>query len=251
MKRVLTIAGFDPSGWAGVSADLKTFGDLGVDGAAAITALTAQNRSTVTAVQPVDPKFVRQEILTLLAEAEFDAVKIGMLASSETVSMLIRLIKKEGLNNIVLDPVLSSSSGRRLIDKKGERELVKLLPLVRVVTPNIKEAEMLSGEKIKDITGMERAAEKIRSLGCGAVVVTGGHLPGTPTDVLVDGNNGSRGAKIMHFKGTRLRGRKERFHGTGCIFSSALAAGLARGYSTKKATKTAQEYLIQSIKARN
>ncbi len=246
MKRVLTIAGFDPSGWAGVSADLKTFGDLGADGVAAITALTAQNRSTVVTVLPIDPKFVRQEILTLLAEADFDAIKIGMLGSFEIVNMLIRLLKKEGLKNIVLDPVLRSSSGRRLVDKKGEAEIIKLLPLVRVVTPNINEAEVLSGEKIKDLSDMERAAEKIQGFGPEAVVVTGGHVAGPPTDILFN----SRNKQFSHFKGVRLKGRKERFHGTGCIFSSALATGLARGYTVKKATDDARQYLIKTLKAR-
>ncbi|MBE9528420.1 MAG: bifunctional hydroxymethylpyrimidine kinase/phosphomethylpyrimidine kinase [Proteobacteria bacterium] len=244
MKNVLTIAGFDPSGWAGVSADLKTFADLGVDGAGAVTALTAQNKSRVTGVEPVSPKFIRKEITTLLETTRFDAVKIGMLGDSAVAAMLRRLFKKVGFENVVLDPVLRATSGPRLLDAGGLSELKRLLPAVRVVTPNIDEAEALAGIKITGIADMESAARKIHALGAKTVLVTGGHLAGAPVDVLYD----SKG--FTHFKGVRLKGRPERFHGTGCILSSALAAYLARGQSVKSATKAAQKYLIETIKAR-
>jgi hydroxymethylpyrimidine/phosphomethylpyrimidine kinase len=244
VKNVLTIAGFDPSGWAGVSADLKTFAELGVDGAGAITALTAQNRQRVTAVEPVSPKFIRKEITTLLETTRFGAVKIGMLGSGEVAAMLLRLFKKKEFENVVLDPVLRATSGPRLLDAGGLLGIKRLLPMVRVVTPNIDEAEALSGIKITGIADMERAAEKIHALGAKTVLVTGGHLAGAPVDVLYERKG------VTHFKGVRLRGRPERFHGTGCILSSALAAHLARGQSVKSATKAARKYLIETIRAR-
>ncbi len=244
MKRVLTIAGFDPSGRAGISADLKTFDDLGVEGVAAITALTAQNSTTVAATLPIEPKFVRKEIVTLLAEVGFDAIKIGMLGSSETVTMLARFLKKERIEKVVLDPVLRSTSGTWLIDKNGLEEIKKLLPLVHVVTPNIDEAGALTKKKIQNVTDMEEAAKTIHSLGVKFVLLKGGHLKGAPTDVLFNGKD------FTHYSGTRLGGSKARFHGTGCILSAALCANLAKGVSVKKSTENARKYLTKVLKTR-
>jgi hydroxymethylpyrimidine kinase/phosphomethylpyrimidine kinase len=245
MKTALTIAGSDPTGGAGVQADLRTFSDFGIRGLSAITALTAQNGSTrkgVKGVMAVPPRFLIKQVEAFLGAFTIDAVKIGMLAKADSVDAVGRIIKKRGLKNVVLDPVFRSSSGYPLLQKDGLGAIKRLLPLVTVVTPNIDEAAALSGIKVIDTKGMEEAAVIISSFGPRYVLIKGGHLKGSPVDVLFDGR------RFYQYKGRRIK-RKD-LHGTGCILSSAIAAGLARGRTVKRATEDAKAYLMKVLRER-
>lgn len=241
MKTVLTIAGADPSGGAGIQADIKTFEAFGVAGLSAITSLTAQNNRRVEATVNVSPGFLTKQVTVLLKEFRINAVKIGMTGSTGNVKAIGRLVKEKRLKNVVLDTVLSSTGGYPLLDKKGVKAIVDLLPLVRVATPNIPEASVISGVRIKDTKDMEEAAERIHSLGAACVLIKGGHLKGSPVDILFDGK------RFEYFTGARIRGRKEKFHGTGCRLSAAIAAGLARGKTVKRAVLEAREYLNREL----
>lgn len=244
MKKALTIAGFDPSGWAGVQADLRTFEAFSAMGLSVITSLTAQNRKTVKATLSIPPAFVKKEITTILEEFDPDAVKIGMLGSFGNVTMLTRLIRDKNLKNIVLDPVMRSTSGHPLLEKKGVKALVEMLPLVTVVTPNVPEASEISGIRIKNIKEIEAAAERIFSMGPANVLIKGGHLVGDPVDILYDGK------VFEYYEGKRIRADRVVLHGTGCILSSAIAAGLAGGRPVKKAVTEARAYLRITISRR-
>jgi len=244
MKTALAIAGFDPSGWAGVMADIKTFEALGVRGVAAISALTAQNRTAVRATQSVKAAFLKKEIAALTEDFTIDAVKIGMLGNAANVRAVAGIIKKKKFKNIVLDTVFCSTSGHALLDKKGIVEIKLLLPLITIVTPNIAEASALSGIKIKTIKDMEDAARRIFAFGAKNVLVKGGHLPGEPIDLLFDGK------RFFHFKGKRIKAKREVLHGTGCILSSGIAACLATGMSVRHAVEDAKGYLMETLKER-
>ncbi len=241
MKKVLTIAGFDPSGWAGVQADVRTFEAFSSMGLSVITSLTAQNRKVVKAVQAIPPAFVKKEITAVLSEFDPDAVKIGMLGSFGNVTMLTRFIRERNLKNIVLDPVIRSSSGHPLLEKKGVTALREMLPLATVVTPNVPEASIISGAVIKKIKDVEDAAEMIFALGPANVLIKGGHLNGDPVDVLYNGTG------FEYYEGKRIRAGREILHGTGCVLSSAIAAGLARERPVGKAVADARAYLIKTI----
>ena len=244
MKTILAIAGFDPSGGAGLLRDLKTFGDFGCRGVSVATALTAQNSSRVSSTLVVPPEFLEKQAVELLEEFTVDAVKIGMTGSAANVKAIESLIRRKGLRNVVLDTVLVSTSGYPLLDKKGVPALKRLLPRVTLVTPNIPEASALTGIDISGIRGMEEAARALHSMGARSVLIKGGHLNGPPTDILYDGKG------FQRFTGRRIRGGKERFHGTGCILSSAIAAGLAKGHNLKKSVKEAKEYLNRTLTER-
>jgi hydroxymethylpyrimidine/phosphomethylpyrimidine kinase len=190
----------------------------------------------------VPRSFLIKQIETLVSSFTVDAVKIGMLARTEIVVAVTGLIKKWALENIVLDPVLSSSSGHTLLEKRGMGAIKKLLPLVTVVTPNLEEASTLSGISVKDVKGMEEAAIIIAALGPEYVLVKGGHLKGNPVDILYDGK------RFHYYKGRRINGKD--LHGTGCVFSSAIAAGLARGRTVERAVGDAKNYLSRVIRAR-
>jgi hydroxymethylpyrimidine/phosphomethylpyrimidine kinase len=241
MKKVLTIAGFDPSGWAGVQADVRTFEAFSAMGLSVITSLTAQNRKSVKAKLTVPPAFVKKEMTAILEEFAPDAVKIGMLGSVGNVKMLTRLIRESALYNIVLDPVIRSTSGHPLLEKRGVKALKDMLPLVTVVTPNVPEASMISGVRIKKLKDVEAAAERIFALGPANVLIKGGHLTGDPVDVLYDGS------VFKYYEGKRIRAGREILHGTGCVLSSAIAAGLARERPIGKAVADARTYLIKTI----
>lgn len=239
MKMALTIAGSDPSGGAGLQADLKVFHRLGVYGLSVAAALTAQNASGVKSVMPVASRYVRKQLAVLLSEFVPQATKTGMLYSEENVNAVSRAVKKFSLGNFVVDPVILSSTGRRLA-KKGTPEAVrkKLLPLCSVVTPNISEASVLSGITIKTIADMEKAAVRLKKCGPSAVVITGGHLDKEAVDIVYDGD--------FHY----LRGRKVpgEFHGTGCAFSAALAAMLSQGHGLVEAAVLAKRFMKNAIR---
>lgn len=246
MKVALTIAGSDPTGGAGVQADLKVFRHFGVYGVSALSALTAQNTFRVTATLPVEADLLEEQLSTLLSDIRPQALKTGMLFSPEAVEVVARIVKGFDLENLVVDPVIRSSTGALLIRQEALEVLKsELLPLARVITPNLQEASILSGVAILSEEDMELAARELMKTGTGAVVITGGHpLPRTaPTpretvDVLYDGS------RCIRFRGRRIRGE---FHGTGCAFSAALTAFLARGGSLRGAVGKAKGFMETAL----
>jgi hydroxymethylpyrimidine kinase/phosphomethylpyrimidine kinase len=240
MKRVLTIAGSDSSGGAGMQADIKTITRIGCHALSAITALTAQNSEGVQGIYPIPASFVSKQIAAVMANMVPDAIKLGMIYTATTIKAVARLIGKDRIPTLVIDPVLKSSTGGNLLEPGAVGVLKKtLLPLSRVVTPNLHEAEMLSGIKVRNLEEMEEASKVINALGP-AVVIKGGHLQGEPVDVLFDGK------RMYHFRGARIV--IPHTHGTGCVFSSALAAFLALDYSLKEAVKKAHDFVREAIK---
>ncbi|KAF1085514.1 Hydroxymethylpyrimidine/phosphomethylpyrimidine kinase [Sporotomaculum syntrophicum] len=240
MKTVLTIAGSDSCGGAGIQADLKTFSALGTYGMSVITAVTAQNTMGVINVREMDVEIVRDQIDCLFDDIMIHAVKIGMVSSVEIIETIGSCLRGRTDTPIVLDPVMVSKSGCHLLRPESTEALSKVLfPLAEVVTPNLFEAEVITGQKINNIDGMEEAAVKIHDLGARNVVVKGGHLAGDAVDVLYDG---------LHFdylKGTRFD--TPNTHGTGCTFSSAIAAYLAGGFSVPEAVREAKKYISGAI----
>ncbi len=244
MRSALAIAGFDPSGSAGVSSDALTFTRFGLRPLCAITALTAQNGVKVRAVQAVSARFLVRQVTVLLEEFNVRAVKIGMLGSLENAAAVARLIKRRGLPNVVLDTPLRSSDGFPLIGGNAREALKPLIQLSRVVTPNVTEASALSGVMITDVEGMEEAARRLSAMGAANVLVKGGHLKGAPVDVLYDGR------RFTRFTGTRVRGGAARLHGTGCLLSAAIAASLAKGRGVRASVEAAKAYVEETLRSR-
>ncbi|MCX7766708.1 MAG: bifunctional hydroxymethylpyrimidine kinase/phosphomethylpyrimidine kinase [Candidatus Sumerlaeia bacterium] len=241
--KVLTIAGSDPGGGAGIQADLKTFQALGVYGMAVITALTVQNTTGVRATNVVAEKIVADQLEFLLNDIKPEATKTGMLGTKEIVSIVAKKIRKFQLKKVVVDPVMFASSGKPLLNASGIAELKRsLLSLATVVTPNLREASVLSGFEVKTIEDMLRAAEIIKKLGVSYVLIKGGHLPQSEqaVDILFDGNGHTFLPGYRFAKG-------EEVHGTGCVFSAALTAYLAEGNDILTAAKKAKEFVFQSI----
>ena len=241
MRVALTIAGSDSSGGAGIQADIKTFQAHGVFGASAVTAVTVQNTREVRAVQEIDPAVVRDQIRCLFDDLPIHAVKIGMVASIPLIAAVAEVLGPLTRPPVVLDPVMISKSGYALLAADARRALVAhLFPLATVVTPNIHEAEALLEAPIRDLDAMRRAAERIRALGADKVVVKGGHLGGErSTDVLYDGHE---------FRElTAARVDTPHTHGTGCTFSSAVAANLALGRPFFEAVARAKDYITAAI----
>ena len=244
MKNILTIAGSDPTGFAGVQADLGVFSAMNARGLSAITAITVQNRSGVSDVSGIPAELVTAQIRALAESYRIDAVKTGMLSSAAIVKTLTGLLR-EGLSDIVvIDPVLSSTGDFRLLEEEGIVQLKKLLPFVTVITPNLKEASTLSGIEVSNLKGMKKAALRLASFGVKFVVVKGGHLGGRPIDTLYDGEG------FYQFEGERLDAPEEFLHGTGCLFSSALATLLADGISITDAVGKAKKIVVKIIKDR-
>ncbi len=237
----LTIAGSDSSAGAGIQADLKTFHALGVYGMSAVTAVTVQDTRKVHAIQEIDPGIVRDQILCLFDDIRIDAVKIGMVSSVRLIEAVSDALRRVERPPIVLDPVMISKSGYPLLQKEARRCLVeKLFPLAEVVTPNIHEAEALVTGPIDSPAAMERAAGRIVALGAARVVIKGGHLSGDrATDILYDG--------VETRRLTSRRLATANTHGTGCTFSSAIAAGLARGMDFFDAVEQAKTYITGAI----
>ena len=238
VRSALTIAGLDSSGGAGVTVDLKTFSLLEVYGACVITALTAQNTREVRAVLPVNPRFVREQLKTVLEDLKIYAVKTGILPTEETVKTVAGFVRDYGLK-LVVDPVFRSATGRRFVSRGVVRAYVeKLLPLALTVTPNVYEATVLSNVKIASIDDMVRAAEKISGFGVSSVVLKGGHLKGkTVTDLFYEKD------KTVFYAKPR---RKNDLHGGGCFFSAALTACLALGMNVSDAVERV-ESLVQEV----
>ncbi|MEP7336688.1 MAG: bifunctional hydroxymethylpyrimidine kinase/phosphomethylpyrimidine kinase [Acidobacteriota bacterium] len=248
MLVALSIAGFDPSGGAGVLADIKTFAAFGVYGAAAITSLTSQNTVAVYGAFHQPAEVLRAQLDPILADYSIAAVKIGMLPTRETVEVAADVIERHKLPNVVIDTVIHSTSGYDLVgDGAIELLIERLLPLARIITPNLAESERLTGLEVKDMDGMKRAAlalsERAQSAipNRQAVLIKGGHLPDEATDVLYDGS------EFHLFRAPKLATRNT--HGTGCTLSSAIAALLARGYGVPEAVMKAKNYLESALRS--
>jgi hydroxymethylpyrimidine/phosphomethylpyrimidine kinase len=240
---VLTIAGFDPSSGAGVTADVKTIAAHGCYGVGCITALTVQSTAGVRRVETISPETVTDTLEELRSDLEISAVHIGMLGSGKVARAVANFLEKAGLGNIVLDPVIKSSSGRDLIDAAGARFLVeRLLPLATVITPNIDEAADLTGLSVSNLEQMRLAATRLHAMGAASVVITGGHLE-KAIDLL--SFTSRRGAEQEVFKSDRLKSNST--HGTGCAFASAMACHLARGRGLPEAVLLAKAYVAAAI----
>jgi hydroxymethylpyrimidine/phosphomethylpyrimidine kinase len=250
MRTALTIAGSDSSGGAGIQADLKTFAAFGLYGASAITAVTAQSTMGIEAAVALEADFVTAQIEAVAGDFTIDATKIGMLANAAIVEAVAAAIAELDLPLVVVDPVLVSSSGERLLDEDGVRALcAELLPRARVVTPNIPEAEALSGRRIQSMDDAREAARRIHDMGAAAVIITGGH--GYPQGSGLE----AEGSEIVDlvFDGKAFfelrvpRVESPHTHGTGCTFASAVAAGLALGRALPDAAARAQQYVAGAI----
>lgn len=240
MKTVLTIAGSDCSGGAGIQADLKTMLANGVYGMSAVTALTAQNTTGVYGIMEVTPQFLASQLDCIFTDIRPDAVKTGMVGSSGLIRMIGQKLKEYEAENIVVDPVMVSTSGSRLLQEEAMEALrTVLLPLAAVITPNIPEAEVLADMKITCGEDMERAAARIRdAYGC-AVLCKGGHNLNDANDLLYDGG------EYVWFHGDRIHNPNT--HGTGCTLSSAIASNLAKGMDLKEGVRQAKNYISGAL----
>ena len=237
---VLSVAGFDPSAGAGIAADLKTFAAHNCYGVSAITALTIQNSQGVAAIHPVEPQILRETIQSLLADGRVKALKIGMLHNTATAEVVREVLDSHPALPVVLDPVVRSSSGVELLDASGLDFLRReLIPRVSLVTPNLAEAAALTGLPVDSLESMKAAARKLIEMGARAVVVTGGHLE-KAIDVFFDGT------EMESFVGDRVR--PDNTHGTGCTFSSAVAANLALGRQLRDAVVLAKAFVAEAIR---
>lgn len=239
MKNVLTIAGSDSSGGAGIQADLKTMCALGVYGMSAITAITAQNTCEVRSVLPVSPDMVVAQIAAVFDDIRVDAVKIGMIVNAGIAGAVADLLVSRSVSNIVLDPVMVAKSGGRLIDERAARETMRLAGIASIITPNLHEAELLAGMTIKTHDDMETAARVIQKQGIGCVLVKGGANRDDADDFLLDGEHGEwlRCSRIP----------TKNIHGAGCTLSSAIACYLALGESVGEAARCGKRFVTEAI----
>lgn len=243
--RVLTIAGSDSGGGAGIQADLKTFSALGCYGMSVITALTAQNTMGVTGIHAVPPAFAAQQMAAVIGDIGVDAVKIGMLYSAELIESVAASLKQHRVTTIVLDPVMVAQSGDNLLQEEAVAALKRaLVPMATVVTPNLPEAEVLLGRKIDGLDGMRTAARDLSKMGCRSVLIKGGHMhTSESSDVLfISAEN-----RIVVMPDRRVQ--TPNTHGTGCTLSSAIAAHLAKGLGIEAAAQRAKQYIADAIRA--
>ncbi len=242
MKRILTIAGSDSGGGAGIQADLKAITLLGGYGMSVITALTAQNTVGVQGIHEVPAGFVGRQIDSVLTDIGVDAIKTGMLANQEIIEVVSEKIKQYKVEKVVVDPVMISKSGAFLLRKEAQEALIKkLIPLAWVVTPNLMEASALTGMKVTTLEEMKKAAHRIHKLGAKHVVVKGGHLKRLAIDLLYDGRN------FSEMEGPRIDTKNT--HGTGCTFASATATLLARGETVYEAVRKAKTFITMAIQS--
>lgn len=240
MNVALTIAGSDSGGGAGIQADLKTFAALHVYGTSVITSVTAQNTVGVFGIQDMPPAFVGKQIDAVFTDIKVDACKTGMLSNAGIIGTVAQKIEEYAVEKYVLDPVMVAKSGDALLQQDAVSSLIdKLVPISCVITPNIDEASLITGMDIKNTKDMEKVAQKIREMGAGTVVVKGGHLEGDAVDVVCTG-------EVHLLKSERIQTKNT--HGTGCTFSSAIAAELAKGKDTLTAVKNAKEFITTAIK---
>ncbi len=236
----LTIAGSDSGGGAGIQADLKTFAALGVHGASAITAITAQNTVTVTDIFELPPTIIVAQIDAVVADLGVAAAKTGMLASSKIIEAVATALEVHGIRNLVVDPVMVAKGGAHLLrDEAIETMRVRLLPLAAIITPNLPEAEVILGRRIRTMDERREAARDLVALGARAAVVKGGHADGDATDVYWNGFD------MVELTAARIQ--TENTHGSGCVFSAAIAAGLAKGLDQLGALRQAKEFISGAI----
>lgn len=243
VPRALTIAGSDSGGCAGIQADLKTFAALGVHGMSVITSVTAQNTERVFLATDLPLQNIEKQIQAVIEDIGVDAVKTGMLSSAEIICLVTRKMKQYGIERLVIDPVMVSTSGDPLIEEEAVEVLKKeLFPLALIVTPNLREAERLTGEEITSEKALREAAREIYALGPRAVIIKGGHFDDASlsTDCLFDGR------EFTSLSSTRLKTNNT--HGSGCTFASAIAAYLARGLTLKEAVTGAKDYVTEAIR---
>ncbi|MGL6064373.1 MAG: bifunctional hydroxymethylpyrimidine kinase/phosphomethylpyrimidine kinase [Fusobacteriaceae bacterium] len=246
MKKVLTIAGSDSCGGAGIQADLKTFSANGTYGMSVISAIIAQNTKGVTKILTLNRDIVEAQLDAIFSDIEVDAIKIGMVSQIEIIEVIAeKLIQYKG-KKIVLDPVMVSKSGHNLLERESVKKLIeKLIPLATIVTPNLPEAmEIMKaiGENVQEITTeeeMKYVAKKIFALGCKSVLIKGGHLKGDALDILYDGTS--------YYRYINKRIETINTHGTGCTLSSAICACLAKGYPLKDSVENAKIYITKAI----
>lgn len=244
-RRVLTIAGSDSGGGAGIQADLKTFAALGCYGMSVITALTAQNTVDVTGIHAVPPEFIAEQIDAVLGDIGADAVKIGMLHSPAVIETVAERLTRHGARNIVLDPVMVAKSGASLLQEEAVQALRDLLlPIAAVVTPNLPEAAILLQMPIAGEEQMQECCRRLASMGPAAVLLKGGHLPGDRSPDLLYCR-----AEDSWLTLEAARVETSNTHGTGCTLSSAIAAGLAGGCSVQEATRRAKAYITAALTA--
>ena len=242
MKTVLTIAGSDCSGGAGIQADIKTITAHKLYAMSAITALTAQNTTGVYGIMEVTPDFLENQLECIFSDIYPDAVKIGMVSSSELIETIVSKLRKEKVNHIVVDPVMVSTSGSKLLAEEAAATLIeKLIPMATIITPNIPEAEVLSGMRITKVEDMVTAAEKIAKNYKGAILIKGGHSLNDANDLLY------QDGKVEWFYGERIDNSNT--HGTGCTLSSAIACNLAMGNSLSESVSNAKKYISGALKA--
>lgn len=238
MKKALTIAGSDSSGGAGLQADLKTFQSRGVHGSSVVTCVTSQNMQRILDIFPLSPKAVSSQLKAVFRDISFDACKTGMLYTPEAVEAVSSFLKKKKLP-LVVDPVVLSGTGQKLITEEGIDAITSdLIPIATIVTPNKLEAERLGRMRIRTVRDQRKACRKILKLGAGSVVVKGGHLDGT--DVFYDGNS------FREYRGDKLR--TGTVHGSGCMYSACIAAELAKGTGVKEALTLAKDLATHSIR---
>lgn len=241
MKKVLSIAGSDSCGGAGIQADLKTILSLGAYGLGVVTSLTAQNTLGVQAINILDADFVKKQLDSALSDINVDSVKTGMLGNGEIVHAVAEAMQRGKIEKLVVDPVLSSTNGTKLLSDDGVRVLVdEIFPITYLLTPNIPEAQLLSGIEVHNLQGMKKAAKKLQRLGPKYVLVKGGHLEDAPVDVLHDGS------QLYEFSSHRVRTRHT--HGTGCTLASAIATFLAQGASMMEAIDQSKRYIYRALR---
>jgi hydroxymethylpyrimidine kinase/phosphomethylpyrimidine kinase len=242
MKRVVTIAGSDTGGGAGIQADLKTIASLGGHGMTIITALTAQNSLGVQSVYPIPLPFIEAQVDAVFSDMGADAVKTGMLWDAAVVRLVAKKMVHYKVKRVVVDPIIAATDGTRLLDDEGQAVLQReLLPLAALVTPNLPEAAALAGMEVGTIEEMQEAAHRIRAYGAEAVLIKGGHLAGDPVDVLLDESG------FTEFRSERMA--VPDVHGTGCVLSAAIATELAKGASLREAVQRGRAVTIASIRA--
>jgi hydroxymethylpyrimidine/phosphomethylpyrimidine kinase len=241
MLKVLSIAGSDPSSGAGIQVDLKTFHTLGIFGMAIPTALTIQNSKGVSGTHAIRPNILSQQIDSLLSDIRPDAVKIGMVLTRQNVEALAAVLGKHNIKNLVIDPVVRSSSGKSLLQPAALASFKKfLLPGALIVTPNIPEAEVLAKMLIRNDADMDFAAGRILDMGPAYVLIKGGHGKGPAIDTLYGGKT------VLSFSTLR---RKGEFHGTGCVLSAAITVFIARGLSVEKAVEKAKQFVDKMLRS--
>lgn len=242
MKKILTIAGSDCSGGAGIQADIKTITAHKMYAMSAVTALTAQNTMGVYGVMDATPEFVEMQLDCVFKDIYPDAVKIGMVSNSKIIEIIVEKLIEYNVKNVVVDPVMISTSGSKLLNEDAiEVVIKKLLPVANIITPNIPEAEVLSGMEIRTLADMLKSAEIISRMLSGSVLIKGGHLKSSADDLIFHDN------QAIWIRGERVSNSNT--HGTGCTLSSAIACNLAKGYSIKESVINAKAYITGALMA--